>query len=123
MGSSGTGNFSDYSGYKPQNNGDQGGSSDEEKCNKAFSTRLDEVEPSQYFDTHNSVPPVDTRVSISFNSRLEVYTDNMLLVGYLPTKYNYLAVCIQNGFSYVGTVSSSSNDPIASVEVDIVPQQ
>ncbi len=57
MGSTGTGNFSDYSNLKPQNPNDEtGGNSGVDICDRALSTKLVEVTRSDYYIKNGSVP-------------------------------------------------------------------
>lgn len=122
MGSSGTGNFSDYSNQKPQNGNEKtGGSSGENKCEKAFSTALEDVGSCTYYLTNNDVPPVDTDIELYFNKRIIARTIDKIDIGYVPTKFNYLKNCMDSGFSYTGKVTASSNSPIQSVIIDIIP--
>lgn len=123
MGSTGSGTFSDYSKRKPKSPEDNtGGTSGTDKCGIAFSTYLEEVSRCFYFIDNGSVPKVGTAVSISFNgSRLVAETMLGEEIGYLPTKFNYLKICIDNGSKYSGEISSSKNIPAPSVSVDIIP--
>lgn len=121
MGSTGSGTFSDYE-HKPKGNINQGASSEEDKCSRAFSTSLEEVPNCGYFGATASIPPVGTAVSITFASpRLAIQDNSNVVIGYLPTKYNYLLACIESGITYSGLVSSSALIPLASVSVDISP--
>ncbi|MFM9988983.1 hypothetical protein [Flavobacterium sp.] len=121
MGSTGSGTFSDY-GHKPKENANQGASSGEDKCARAFSTFLEEIQNCEYFKATTNVPPVGTAVSITFhNPRLAVQDDKNVIIGYLPTKFNYLLACIESGINYSGIVSNSTLTPLASVMVDISP--
>lgn len=123
MGSSGSGSFSDYSRRKPTTpEGNNGGSSGNDECNKAFSTSLEEVSRCFYFINSGNVPPSGTEVSISFNGiRLVAETTLGEEIGYLPTKYNYIKVCIDNGINYTGLVANSSMTPTPTIRVDITP--
>ncbi len=56
------------------------------------------------------LPAVDTEVSVDFKVRLVVKSNDGLIIGYLPTKYNYLRNCIVKGFTYTGVVSNVSTD-------------
>lgn len=120
MGSSGTGHFSDYSGSSRKSDG-SGGVSGEDKCGKAFSTDLEEVERVSYYRTHGSVPPLQTEIQVIFEKRLAVATVDGEIVGYLPTSYNYLRACLEEGFSYVGIIRSSAVLPLPRIAVDIAP--
>lgn len=121
MGSTGSGSFSDYD-HKPKGNSSQGASSGEDKCARAFSTLLEEVQNCGYFRATANIPPTGTVVSITFDRpRLAVQDDRNVIIGYLPTKFNYLLACIQSGINYSGMISSSTLIPLASVTVDISP--
>lgn len=124
MGSTGTGNFSDYPQSKPSgSNNNNGGTSGEDNCKKAFTTTLEEVENSKYFEDNNDVPPQNTEIFIDFEKRMVAKTtDTKLIIGILPTKFNYLKYCIDDGVKYVGIVSSSSLLPIPNIHIDIIPE-
>lgn len=123
MGSSGSGSFTDYSQHKPANANDAtGGSSGKDKCRTAFSTSLEEVSRCDYFKNHGDVPPAGTAVKVVFNGhRLSVVTYSGEEIGYLPTRFNYIVNCIEDGISYEGAVTSSRLNPTPSVFVDIIP--
>lgn len=123
MGSTGSGNFSDY--IQPQTESNQGGESGEDKCKKAFSSKLEEVQNCKYYENQNDVPPIETVVVVGFNGhRLNVVDSNTNVeIGYLPTRLNFLKVCLDSGFSYTGVVSASSIEPLPSVSVDISPNE
>ncbi len=122
MGSTGTGSFSDYSNYTPQNPSDEnGGSSGIDKCDRAFSTKLEEIARCEYYIQNKSVPPIGTKIKIYFLKRLIACTYENVDVGYLPTKFNYLKLCIDNGYEYMGEVIFSTASPLQSVAIDIIP--
>lgn len=123
MGSSGSGSFTDYSKRKPANAGDaNGGSSGQDKCGLAFSANLEEVGRCFYFINYGDVPPTGTAVTVTFNGyRLAVETTIGEEIGYLPTKFNYLKICLDSDFRYGGVVTSSRTTPSPSVLVDITP--
>lgn len=123
MGSSGSGSFTDYSKRKATTSTlENGGSSGVDSCGKAFNTPLEEISRCFYFINTGRVPAVQTEVRIFFNGvRLSVETLKGEEIGYLPTKFNYLKTCIDNGYNYQGVVFSSSVRPIPSVLVDITP--
>ena len=106
MGSTGTGNFSDYKNFSRAIKGITGAEDSEDKCALAFSTFIEDV---------------GTEVCIDFKVRLVVKSNDGLIIGYLPTKYNYLRYCIVKGFAYTGVVSNVSSTPINTVIVDITP--
>lgn len=121
MGSTGSGSFSDYSGHKGNSN--QGGSSDEDKCRKAVSANLEDVANCDYYKTHNALPADNTEVQVAFISpRLAVVDKNKVCIGYLPTAYNYLKICMGDGFSYSGIIKNTSLTPIPHVSVLISPK-
>jgi len=125
MGSTGSGSFSDYhsfdgSGSEP---GKNGGASGEDQCIRAFSTFLDEVSSNEFYKKTHTVPIEGIVVSVIFRDRLLVVDNAGTGIGYLPTKYNYLRACMNDGFIYEGIISKSSIDPIPSVKVDIMPNK
>lgn len=126
MGSSGSGHISDYPGSSPKTGsggGGGGGSSPgEDRCARAFSVQLEDIEQSDYFKAHNSTPPIDTELVVVQKKRLVAQTRRGEVVGNLPTNHNYLASCLKDGWSYVGKVSAAKNGPpVASVTADFAP--
>ena len=121
MGSTGSGSFSDYSNYK-SSNPKQGGDSGEDKCGKAFSSTLEEVQTCDFYSNHANVPTINTKVKVVFlHPRLAIVDFNNCCIGYLPTKYNYLRFCIEDNFTFAGIVSNSSLTPLPTIAVDIFP--
>lgn len=121
MGSNGSGRFTDYTkSSSTPTNPKSGGTSGENKCDKAISANLEDIERCSYYTTHQDVPEVGTAVQLSFNQRLIVVTGGLTL-GNLPTKFNYLMACLEDGYTYAGAVSSSSNNGIARIVVDLAP--
>lgn len=121
MGSSGTDNFSDYSNYPRAIKGVTGAVDSEDKCALAFSTLIEDVDTCEYYSKKGVLPAVGTEVYVDFKVRLVVKSNDGLIIGYLPTKYNYLRYCIVKGFTYTGVVSNASSTPINTVIVDITP--
>lgn len=121
MGSSGPGNFSDYSNYPRAIKGVTGAVDSEDKCALAFSTLIEDVDNCEYYSKKGVLPAVGTEVYVDFKVRLVVKSNDGLIIGYLPTKYNYLRNCIVKGFTYTGVVSNVSSTPINTVIVDITP--
>ena len=121
MGSTGTGNFTDYSGSPSQRGGKTGGSNNEDKCEKAFFTMLEEVDRCDFYKSKNNLPSVGDKLSISFDRRPLAKSKDGFIVGYLPTKYNHIKICIDDGYKYEATVIRSSSSIIASVSVDVSP--
>lgn len=122
MGSSGSDSLSDYSGHSSIGNSKQGGTSGEDKCGKAFSTSLEEVPNCAFYLNNGAVPAVGIAVTVVFaNPRFEIRDNNGMAIGYLPTMYNYLRACMQEGRNYAGFVSSTGLHPLPNVTVDISP--
>lgn len=121
MGSSGTGNFSDYLNFQGAIKGVTGAEDSEDKCALAFSTLIEDVDTCEYYSKKRTLPSVGTEVFVDFKFRLLVKSNDGLIIGYLPTKYNYLRNCIVKGFNYTGVVSNASSTPINTVVVDITP--
>lgn len=129
MGSTGTGNFSDYSENQKENKGENssgshetGGRSGSDKCLRAFTTKLEEVANSDYLAQNGTLPPAGSNIIIRFNQRIEAATEDGLGLGYLPTSFNYLLGCIENGHSYSGVITSSNLTPLPSLSIDVHPE-
>ncbi len=123
MGSTGSGSFTDYSKRKGSSSEiNDGGSSEKDKCGKGFSTKLEDVSRCFYFMNIAKVPIVGTEIRVFFNGvRVAVETLKGEEIGYLPTKYNYIKICLSDKFRYTGQVIASSSKPIPTVTVDIIP--
>lgn len=127
MGSTGTGRLTDYSGGKRERREPKGTSSSEtgdapahDPCTNAFSTKLEDVARSQYYASKGALPANGTHVDVKLSGRLLVYTAEGDL-GFLPTQYNYLAGCINRGFKYGGSVTSTATTPVPTISVEITP--
>jgi hypothetical protein len=121
MGSSGSGNFSDYSG-KPKtesNSGPSGGSSGSDKCGEAFTASLEDVASHDFYVNHGSTPAIGSKLTVEIRGRV-VAVSGAEAVGSLPTRLNYLARCLQGGFTYSGVVTFSSNGSNPQVHADFV---
>lgn len=122
MGSTGSGNFSDYPGNRNAVPGLTGGESMTDICERAINTRLEDVATSGYYQQNGQVPSVGTSVVISFATRI-VATDNQgVIIGNLPTEYNYLYRCLDVGYHYEGQVIGSYNSPFPSVQIAVTPK-
>jgi hypothetical protein len=133
MGSSGTGNFSDYSGGRGDGGaggggtgGGQGGGSNpkEDRCLELVeNVRIQEVERSEYYVNRESVPRNGTQVvvrSTLVGGRIAVETKSgKEVIGVLPTKLNYLRRCIEQGYSYSGEVVESKAGLVPSLRVNL----
>jgi hypothetical protein len=119
MGSTGSGRFSDYSGKSKTEEGDgsSGGSSGSDKCAEAFTASLEDVANHEYYVNHGFAPAVGTELTISIKGRV-VAVAGTETVGSLPTKLNYIARCLQGGFTYKGIVTSSTNGSNPQVQAD-----
>jgi hypothetical protein len=119
MGSSGSGSFSDYSGSPKagSGNGSSGGASGSDKCGEAFSASLEDVASHDYYKNHGTTPAVGTQLSVQVKGRV-VAAIGSESVGSLPTRLNYLAACLEDGFTYTGVVTASSNGSNPQVHAD-----
>jgi len=128
MGTTGSGRLSDY----PGSSGPKGGAGGSDKgapgdrCGRAFGVSLEDVEQCDYYRKHGAVPSIGQRLRISQAKRVVAETEEGLSVGHLPTSHNYLAACLKDGWTYVGSVRDSSNGPpVAVVAADfgaVAPQ-
>lgn len=128
MGSSGSSNFSDYADAprkplppKGARKGSTGGSSGENQCDLAFSTDLEDVALSDFFKNHKVVPTAGTKILIELRKRVVAVTNTGESVGNLPTKFNYLAGCMQAGYKYRGVVQFSVGGSLPKVTIDAGP--
>lgn len=119
MGSSGSGNLSDYSGSRGNGTGGTGGT---DRCGLAFTCNLEEVEQCDFYVQNNSVPVPDTELTLVHQGRIFAVTADGTKVGALPTSRNYLAACMRDGFTYVGVVTASGSSPVPYVNADFTAQ-
>lgn len=105
MGSTGSGRLTDYP-------GDPG---IDDKCEKAFSVKLEDIEHCEYFKKHKDVPAIGTVLVIAHAKRVVAQTQAGEIVGNLPTQFNYLAGCLRQGYSYTGAVRDSKSGPSIAV--------
>ena len=125
MGSRGSGRISDYPGSSSSRQSGGPGSSNEEepqdRCAKAFTARLEDVEQSAYYRAHGTTPPIGTTLEIVQHKRLVAQTTGGEDIGNLPTSFNYLASCMKDGWRYIGAVRSvASGPPAAIISVDFL---
>jgi hypothetical protein len=125
MGSKGSNRLSDYPGDKKQDKSSADEISKlppEDRCNKAFSVTLEDVEHCAFFKSHRSAPKAGTVLQIAHKKRIVAETRAGEVVGNLPTSFNYLAGCLTAGFNYAGKVVDSANGPpVATVTADFAP--
>jgi hypothetical protein len=85
--------------------------------------KLEEVARCEYFVKQKKVPPVGSRLQVRktlFDGRIAVETVNRsMVVGFLPTMFNYIRKCLAEGFSYGGGVVDSTLKPLPAVIVDL----
>ena len=132
MGSTGHGKFGDYSeqqNYNVSNGGTTSGMYTStnaglggNKCPTELPTiKLEDVQTSQYYIEHQELPEIGDDVYLSdqiHNGRLVVvHTDSNLIIGNLPTSYNFMIKCLEH--NYTGNVISSGMQPIPFVVVDL----
>ena len=120
MGSTGSGSFSDYSGATQYGSGNEssGGSSGTDRCRQAFSVGLEDVAQYPYYENAGSLPTIGTPLSIAQMGRLVALDNSGVVVGALPTRFNYLAGCIADGIQYSGVVTFATGGTNPQVNVD-----
>ena len=130
MGSSGSGNFSDYSGSQGGSAGGGGGAAgggsnpNTDRCIEDIEgVRIQEIENSEYYENHEAIPRQGTKVVVRsslLDGRIAVETKSgKEVIGFLPTKLNYLRRCIEQGYSYSGEISESSSGLVPSLRIDL----
>jgi len=124
MGSSGTGRLTDYTGTTSSDAKHKtGGSSGEDKCGKAFTTSLEDVERSEYFIKNPGLPPSKTQIEVVFKRPRLVAIANGMVIGNLPTDRNYLKLCLESGYKFPGIVSLVRGRPVSSIEITVAPHK
>jgi hypothetical protein len=113
MGSRGNGSFGDYQQEEDTN-----------KCGKNVGiVILEDVSLYDYFINNNNLPPIYDSIEISFHDIskriVAVSSSTNEVIGALPTKFNFLLICLKHGFVYSGEVIASATHPILRVEVQI----
>jgi hypothetical protein len=113
MGSSGSSSFGDY---KP---------SSKNRCEDSIDTDLEDVARSQFYQQKKTLPAKDVGVRVvesPQNGRLVVEeTKTGMAIGNLPTRFNYLVVCMKSGHKYEGTVTVSRTSKVPVLEVHLDP--
>ena len=123
MGSTGSGRLSDYTRFRGAVKGVTGGEDLINKCERAVATVLDDVETCDYYKKNGHVPAKGTYVKIALKTRLVAVDKHGDVIGLLPTEYNYLLECLNDGYQYEGEVSGSFETPIPSVYIAVTPQK
>jgi len=117
MGSSGSGSFTDY----PGSGKNEADAAPEDRCKKALSSQLEDVEHHAYYTAHGKPPPIGTVLEVALVKRVVAVADGEI-VGNLPTRLNYLAGCMRAGYEYVGIVTTSKSGPTVIVSGDFAPK-
>ncbi|MBQ0088018.1 MAG: hypothetical protein KBT27_01625 [Prevotellaceae bacterium] len=123
MGSTGSGTLSDYTRFRGAVKGVTGGEDLVNKCDRAVATVLEDVETCDYYKKNGHVPAKGTSVIIILKTRLVAVDENGDVIGHLPTEYNYLLECLNDGYQYEGEVSGSFDTPVPSVYIAVTPQK
>ncbi len=123
MGSTGSGRLSDYTRFRGAVKGVTGGEDLINKCDRAVATVLEDVETCDYYKKNGHVPAKGTYVKIALQTRLVAVDEKGNVIGHLPTEYNYLLECLNDGYQYEGEVSGSFETPVPSVYIAVTPQK
>ena len=121
MGSTGTGHFTDYPGNLNSIKGVVGPEPKEDRCERAFSAELEDIQTSDYYKKYGKVPTPGAYVSIGWNRRIIAMDEDGLTIGNLPTRFNYLLACLNDGFSYTGAVEESHDLGLPYVKIAVTP--
>lgn len=129
MGSTGGGRFSDYTGNTDDDQGKpmsgSGGGGTDQCGHQIKDVVLEEVERSEYWKAHKRTPSAGTNVHVKatlVGGRLAIETSSKAeVIGYLPTRYNYIVQCMKRGFTYAGAVTATSTAPIVKVIISLDP--
>lgn len=121
MGSTGTGRFTDYPSNPNSIKGVVGPDPRADICGLAFSTDLEDIETSEFYNKYGKVPVQGSFVSIGFKGRIVAFNDKNLTIGNLPTKYNYLLGCMKSGYIYSGVVEDSGDGCVPFIKIAVTP--
>lgn len=118
MGSVGTGSFTDFPGSGSPGKGGK------DVCNvNEDSIDLEDVGRSAHYSTVGNVPatgdPVDLLTQLSGGRLAVTHAPTGHIIGYLPTNFNFLHNCLQQGRKYSGEVVYSANTPTPCVEISL----
>lgn len=125
MGSSGSGKFGNYRIGESNNIGGNGsGGPGEIECPTLIENiKLEDIASSDYYKNNGTLPSAGTDVQLRevvHLGRVVVETvDSHVIIGNLPTQYNYLLACLKKGMHYAGQVISSGVSPISFVVVTL----
>lgn len=119
MDSRGGDRFSDYNDYSSDVGNEPSGKdgSAVDRCKLTEQIVVEEVESCEYFNRLKGVPPAKEAISLIVGARLSVISGNGMVIGYLPTQFNFLRACMETGHNYSGVVSSSEIEPIVQVTI------
>ena len=124
MGSRGTNRFSDYPGSSDFSQ-KTGGHEEQNQCDRAIGKiELEDVALCDYFQKYKDVPPVNYNIklrNVLTSGRLIIENEVGESIGLVPTRYNYLLQCIEQGYHYAGHVQASRNLPLTFVVIDLAP--
>lgn len=125
MGTTGTGRFADYPGPgRTRGAGETGEDRPSEDCTAPLTgIKLEDVAASPYFERAQALPEPGQAVGVRgslYRKRMAVeVSQSGEVLGFLPTRFNYLLAYIRQGYRYEGVVISSSMRPIPSVAVNL----
>lgn len=89
------------------------------------SATIEEVEKTHYHKKHHKVPLegeyVELRKTLEEGRLVIEHVLSRLSIGYLPTRFNYLAQCLASGKQYSGKVVKSANSPCARIIITLSP--
>jgi hypothetical protein len=116
MGSTNTGRVGDYPGSSKPPTGLPGGGGGStpplsDRCARAISVALEDIEHCDYFATHGVVPSVGEVLRVAQRKRIVAETSAGVTVGNLPTSYNYL-VHLAGSLDAVASVSGDKGFPL-----------
>ena len=117
VGSVGSGTFGNY---RP--------SKGDDRClNDLKNINLEDVTRAPYYENNQELPGMMEEVFVYdrlYNGRIAVKSkETTEVIGYVPTRFNYLLSCLERNIEYTGTVVFSINRPIPRIMVDLYAEQ
>jgi hypothetical protein len=131
LGTTGSGRFEDYRPGQDSGRSSSGGQEGQgrgatDRCQEELLVSLEDVARSSYYSSVSRVPGLGEGVTLApplEQGRLAVRTAAGEIIGYLPTRLNYVASeCFPRGITYDGEVTDSALAPVPSVGVRLRPR-
>jgi hypothetical protein len=100
----------------------------EDSCGKNFQCFLEDAENCEFFLQNQTIPNINDDITIGFNPSSNRLCATMvsggLVIGYLPTEYNYIQRCVLT-HTYPGKIVAASQNGatgLLRIQITVQPQ-